>query len=311
MRTSTRCAESTVAGGSADTRAALPGRGVPRPRPSRARGDEPPRCRRVVRDEPREPLLPDRVRVDLVPATAPLGVVVSRHEDRLVFLDYERHETLVRNTALVDDAVFYRYEDALESIATVFAKRVERGNGRYRMVDADAGWATRARDGRAVGRARGTDRRRRLDRRSRSGGQVRSGARVHPPSGGDRRCGVRKPARQRPAGSDGAPGRRAWTVPWRIRAASRRPFGRWSRQAPTSGTGRTRRRRGARWKSATSCTSTPAACSTATTPISVEPWPSGAPSPRRGESSSRPPAVWRKCSAWFVPGPSGRRPAGR
>ena len=38
----------------------------------------------------------------------------------------------------------------------------------------------------------------------------------------------------------------AWTVPWRIRAASRRPFGRWFRQAPTSGTGRTRRRRGAR-----------------------------------------------------------------
>ncbi len=57
------------------------------------------------------------------PPRAPLGVVVSRHEDRLVFLDYERHETLVRNTALVDDAVFYRYEDALESIATVFRER--------------------------------------------------------------------------------------------------------------------------------------------------------------------------------------------
>jgi Xaa-Pro aminopeptidase len=57
------------------------------------------------------------------PPRAPLGVVVSRHDDRLVFLDYERHETLVRQTALLDDAVFYRYETALDTIAGAFRDR--------------------------------------------------------------------------------------------------------------------------------------------------------------------------------------------
>ena len=57
------------------------------------------------------------------PLRAPLGVVVSSHDDRLVFLDYERHETLVRNTALFDEAVFYRYQDALDSIAAACRKR--------------------------------------------------------------------------------------------------------------------------------------------------------------------------------------------
>lgn len=57
------------------------------------------------------------------PPRAPLGVVVSRHDDRLVFLDYERHETLVRRTALLDDAVFYRYETALDTIAEAFRRR--------------------------------------------------------------------------------------------------------------------------------------------------------------------------------------------
>lgn len=57
------------------------------------------------------------------PPRAPLGVVVSCHDDRLVFLDYERHETLVRATALLDEAVFYRYEDALDSITTAFRER--------------------------------------------------------------------------------------------------------------------------------------------------------------------------------------------
>jgi Xaa-Pro aminopeptidase len=57
------------------------------------------------------------------PPRAPLGVVLSRADERLVFLDYERHETLVRETAVFDDAVFYRYEDALDSIARAFRDR--------------------------------------------------------------------------------------------------------------------------------------------------------------------------------------------
>jgi len=46
-----------------------------------------------------------------------VAAVTVYHEDRVVFLDYERHETLVRRTALFDDAVFYRYENALDTIA--------------------------------------------------------------------------------------------------------------------------------------------------------------------------------------------------
>jgi ectoine hydrolase len=57
------------------------------------------------------------------PPRAPLGVAVSCDDERLVFLDYERHETLVRRTALFDDAVFYRYETALDSIVRAFRDR--------------------------------------------------------------------------------------------------------------------------------------------------------------------------------------------
>jgi Xaa-Pro aminopeptidase len=57
------------------------------------------------------------------PPRAPLGVVVAASDERLVFLDYERHETLVRGAALFDDAVFYPYETALDMIADAFRDR--------------------------------------------------------------------------------------------------------------------------------------------------------------------------------------------
>jgi Xaa-Pro aminopeptidase len=57
------------------------------------------------------------------PPRAPLCVVLTRDDERLVFLDYERHETLVQRTALFDDAVFYRYETALDSIVDAFRDR--------------------------------------------------------------------------------------------------------------------------------------------------------------------------------------------
>jgi Xaa-Pro aminopeptidase len=57
------------------------------------------------------------------PPRAPVGVVVCAGDERLVFLDYERHETLVRETAHHDDAVFYRYEDVLDTIAATFRDR--------------------------------------------------------------------------------------------------------------------------------------------------------------------------------------------
>jgi len=57
------------------------------------------------------------------PPRAPVAVVVSAADERLVFLDYERHETLVRETAHCDDAVFYRYEDVVDTIAATFRER--------------------------------------------------------------------------------------------------------------------------------------------------------------------------------------------
>ncbi len=57
------------------------------------------------------------------PPRAPVGVVVRAEDERLVFLDYERHETLVRKTAHCDDAVFYRYEDVLDTVAATFRDR--------------------------------------------------------------------------------------------------------------------------------------------------------------------------------------------
>ena len=57
------------------------------------------------------------------PPRAPVAVVVAADSDRLVFCDYERHETLARETAHYDDAVFYRYEDVLDTIADTFRGR--------------------------------------------------------------------------------------------------------------------------------------------------------------------------------------------
>ncbi len=57
------------------------------------------------------------------PPRAPLGVVVTLADEGLVFLDYERHETLVRRTAHFDDAVFYDYGSALDTIAGAFRAR--------------------------------------------------------------------------------------------------------------------------------------------------------------------------------------------
>src|SRR6185437_16102841 len=57
------------------------------------------------------------------PPRAPVGVVVCAADARLVFCDYERHETLVRETAHYDDAVVYRYEDVLDKIADSFRAR--------------------------------------------------------------------------------------------------------------------------------------------------------------------------------------------
>ena len=57
------------------------------------------------------------------PPRAPLGVVVVQGSEDIVFVDYERHEGLVSETAHYDDAVFFTYESALETVAGEFARR--------------------------------------------------------------------------------------------------------------------------------------------------------------------------------------------
>ena len=57
------------------------------------------------------------------PPRAPLGVIVARHSDDLVFVDYERHRSLVEITAHFDQAVFFTYETALQTVADAFAER--------------------------------------------------------------------------------------------------------------------------------------------------------------------------------------------
>jgi Xaa-Pro aminopeptidase len=57
------------------------------------------------------------------PPRAPLGCVLSRGADELVFVDYERHRGLVTQTAHFDDAIFFTYETALETLVAGFADR--------------------------------------------------------------------------------------------------------------------------------------------------------------------------------------------
>jgi len=51
------------------------------------------------------------------PPRAPLGAVLRADDDQLVFVDYERHEHLARVLALFDEARFFRYDDAIDTVA--------------------------------------------------------------------------------------------------------------------------------------------------------------------------------------------------
>ena len=57
------------------------------------------------------------------PPRAPVGVLVARDDERIVFVDYERHQTLVEQVAHYDDAVFYGYADAIEEIVSAVRAR--------------------------------------------------------------------------------------------------------------------------------------------------------------------------------------------
>ncbi len=57
------------------------------------------------------------------PTRAPVGVVVARDSDEIVFCDYERHANHVQTLAHFDDAIFYSYATAVDAIAADFKRR--------------------------------------------------------------------------------------------------------------------------------------------------------------------------------------------
>jgi Xaa-Pro aminopeptidase len=57
------------------------------------------------------------------PPRAPVGVMLARDNDALVFIDYLRHRTLVERVALFDDAVFYDYATAVDDICDAVRAR--------------------------------------------------------------------------------------------------------------------------------------------------------------------------------------------
>jgi Xaa-Pro aminopeptidase len=57
------------------------------------------------------------------PPRAPVGVLVSADSEDVVFVDYERHQTLVEQVALYDDAVFYDYATAVDQICAAISAR--------------------------------------------------------------------------------------------------------------------------------------------------------------------------------------------
>ena len=57
------------------------------------------------------------------PPRAPVGIVVTRDAEQIVFCDYERHQNQVQMLAHFDDAIFYAYTTAIDTIASEFQRR--------------------------------------------------------------------------------------------------------------------------------------------------------------------------------------------
>jgi Xaa-Pro aminopeptidase len=57
------------------------------------------------------------------PPRAPVGIVVTQDSEQIVFCDYERHQNHVQQLAHFDDAIFYAYTTAVDTIAGEFARR--------------------------------------------------------------------------------------------------------------------------------------------------------------------------------------------
>jgi Xaa-Pro aminopeptidase len=57
------------------------------------------------------------------PPRAPVGAILAANDQRLVFVDYDRHRTLVERVALYDDAVFYDYSTAVADLSSAVRAR--------------------------------------------------------------------------------------------------------------------------------------------------------------------------------------------
>ena len=92
------------------------------------------------------------------PPRAPVGVVVTQDSEQIVFCDYERHQNHVQTLAHFDDAIFYAYTTAIDTIAErVRAPRLVRRHGRRGVLVDQPGPAAAARGGRRA-RSRGVRR---------------------------------------------------------------------------------------------------------------------------------------------------------
>jgi len=75
------------------------------------------------------------------PPRAPVGALLAAGDERLVFVDYDRHRTLVEQVALYDDAVFYDYSTAVADVCAA----VRRADGATRRSASSAGRSRPAR----------------------------------------------------------------------------------------------------------------------------------------------------------------------
>ena len=190
------------------------------------------------------------------PPRAPVGAILAANDERLVFVDYDRHRTLVERVALYDDAVFYDYSTAVDDLRSAVRARgwqgatigVERWTQSPGAPLVDEIVAALAGEGANVVAGDWIVDRARLVKSVRRAG-------VRTASGADRRRRLCLVGRVRAAGPHRARDRRPrerrdGCERWRgVRRSAP-----WCRQGQTCGAAPTHRRRGARSRSATSCT---------------------------------------------------------
>ena len=196
------------------------------------------------------------------PPRAPVGAILAANDERLVFVDYDRHRTLVERVALYDDAVFYDYSTAVADLRSAVGRR---GWQRRRRSASSAGHSLRGR--RWWTRSSRHWRARERTWSPATGSSTGCGRQVGGRAGVRRRAGQIVDAAFASLAEFVRPGRTELEIAAHVNAVMARTVARsrrsapWCRQGQTCGAAPTHRRRGARSRSATSCTWTRAGSS--------------------------------------------------